>query len=413
MRIVKPIPRERVMTRAETFERWLTLFVGRSEPSRTPERVSLLTLGGLVSIVAVWRLAILAYSYVLDEVGFMTCGALVPQPWNYSACWDTASYQQIAANGYTYTPDQPSTIAFFPMYALLMRWANDLIPGPGDVKAGVIVNVFALLVGVIYVFLLVRRDFSETIAWRTVGFLLLFPSAFFFSVAYSEAIFLAGVAGSLYHARRGQWVRAGLFAAFGSATKLAGILLIVPLVVESLTQRAWTRPRPFTLAGVLLAPMGAVAYFAWLHVQYGSYRTFFDAQQNWIRESFSPVFLMGIQRLRGDISDAVLFYPPTITPVPGVWILIDTTLVALFLAAGIYLWLRVRASYGALVIAPSLLFGLSGNPQSLNRYLLVLFPVYILLAQIRSEAIRLAITIVFGLGLAIEAFFFMNQMWAG
>ncbi|HEX5164599.1 MAG TPA: hypothetical protein VFV93_04320, partial [Thermomicrobiales bacterium] len=85
----------------------------------------------------------------------------------------------------------------------------------------------------------------------------------------------------------------------------------------------------------------------------------------------------------------------------------------LFLAAGIYLWLRVRASYGALVIAPSLLFGLSGNPQSLNRYLLVLFPVYILLAQIRSEAIRLAIIIAFGLGLAIEGFFFMNEMWAG
>ena len=59
------------------------------------------------------------------------------------------------------------------------------------------------------------------------------------------------------------------------------------------------------------------------------------------------------------------------------------------------------------------LFGLSGNPQSLNRYLLVLFPVYILLAQIRSEAIRIAIIIAFGLGLGIEAFFFMNEMWAG
>ncbi len=405
--------RERLSTRAATFDRWLTVLVGRTEPSRTPERISSQVLAGLVGIVTVWRLAILAYSYILDQVGYMTCGVLVPQPWNYSACWDTASYQQIAANGYTYTPDQPSTIAFFPMYALLMRWANDLIPGPGDVKAGVIVNFFALIVGVIYVFLLVRRDFSETIAWRTVGFLLLFPSAFFFSVAYSEAIFLVGVAGSLYHARRGQWVRAGLFAAFGSATKLAGIVLIVPLVVEVLSQRAWTRPRPYSLAGIALAPLGAIAYFSWLHVEYGSYRTFFNAQQNWIRESFSPVFVMGLRRLTGDISDAILFYPPTITPIPGVWILIDTTLVALFLAAGVYLWLRVRASYGALVIAPSLLFGLSGNPQSLNRYLLVLFPVYILLARIRSEAIRLAIIIAFGLGLGIEAFFFMNEMWAG
>lgn len=405
--------RERVSAGAATLDRWLTVLVGRGEPSRTPERVTPLTLAGIAGVVAVWRLAILAYSYVLDQVGYMTCGVLVPRPWNYSACWDTASYQQIAANGYSYTPDQPSTIAFFPMYALLMRWANDLIPGPGDVKAGVIVNFFALTIGAIYVFLLVRRDFGETIAWRTLGFLLLFPSAFFFSAAYSEAIFLVGVAGSLYHARRGQWARAGLFAAFGSATKLAGVLLIVPLVVEALSQRVWTRPRPYSLAGIALAPLGAIAYFAWLHVEYGSYRTFFNAQQNWVRESFSPVFLMGIQRLTGDTSDAVLFYPPTITPISGVWILIDTTLVALFLAAGVYLWIRVLPSYGALVIAPSLLFGLSGNPQSLSRYLLVLFPVYILLARIRSEAIRIAITIAFGLGLAMVAFFFMNQMWAG
>jgi len=405
--------RERLRARAATFEHWLTLLIGRGEPSQGAERVTPAVLAGLVGIVALWRLAILAYSYILDQIGYMTCGALVPQPWNYSACWDTASYQQIAANGYTYTPDQPSTIAFFPMYPLLMRWADDLIPGPGDVKAGVIVSFLALIVGIVYIFLLTRRDFGETIAWRTVGYQLLFPSAFFFSAAYSEAIFLAAVAGSIYHARRGQWVRAGLFAAFGSATKLAGVLLMVPLVIEALTQRAWTRPRPFTVVGVLLAPLGAITYFTWLHVEYGSYRTFFDAQQNWIRESFSPVFVMGINRLRGDISDAVLFYPPTITPIPGVWILIDTTLVALFLAAGVYLWLRVRASYGALVIAPSLLFGLSGNPQSLNRYLLVLFPVYILLAKIPSEAIRVALVIAFGLGLGIEAFFFMNEMWAG
>ncbi|MEX1158489.1 MAG: mannosyltransferase family protein [Thermomicrobiales bacterium] len=404
---------DRLRAVAATLDRRLTVLVGRGEPSRTPERVSPLVLAGIAGIVAVWRLAILAYSYALDQVGYMTCGVLVPQPWNYSACWDTASYQQIAANGYTYTPDEPSTIAFFPMYALLMRWANDLLPGPGDVKAGVILNFFALILGAIYVFLLVRRDFNETIAWRTIGFLLLFPSAFFFSAAYSEAIFLLSVAGSLYHARHGQWVRAGLFAAFGSATKLAGVVLIVPLVVEALSQRAWTRPRPYSLAGITIAPMGAMAYFAWLHIEYGSYRTFFNAQQNWVRESFSPVFLMGIQRLTGDTSDALLFYPPTITPIPGAWIMIDTTLVALFLAAGVYLWLRVRPSYGALVIAPSLLFGLSGNPQSLNRYLLVLFPVYILLAQIRSEAIRIAITIAFGLGLAMTAFFFMNQMWAG
>src|SRR3712207_7954484 len=53
-----------------------------------------------------------------------------------------------------------------------------------------LVNLVALLAAALYVFLLVRIDEGESVAWRTLALLLLFPSAFFFTAAYSETVFL-------------------------------------------------------------------------------------------------------------------------------------------------------------------------------------------------------------------------------
>ena len=49
----------------------------------------------------------------------------------------------------------------------------------------------------------------------------------------------------------------------------------------------------------------------------------------------------GLQRLFGDTS-ALDFYPATSTPLRSVYLLVDTSVLWLFLAAGVYLWWKVR-----------------------------------------------------------------------
>jgi hypothetical protein len=137
-----------------------------------------------------------------------------------------------------------------------------------------------------------------------------------------------------------------------------------------------------------------------------------DAQTYWLRESFSPVVLLGLERLLGDKS-ALIYYPLTITPVPSVFLLMDTTLLLLFIVAGIVLWVRVRPSYGAFVLASSLVLVFSANPQSLSRYLVVFFPAFILLGRIESEPVRNAISVFFLLGLGFITYSFVNALWAG
>lgn len=403
------------VTQASQRPKWLRHLIGDGLPPTSPPRLSVRTLLLILGFLAAWRSAILIFSYIFEHLGPGTCGVGVPWPLSYSACWDTQWYQVIAAQGYTYTSDAASSVAFFPLFPLLIRYVDRILPG-GDILAALEVVHLALATAVIYIYQLVRLDQPDLIAWRTLFCLLAFPSALFFSVVYPESVFLLGLAGALYHARRGQWLRAGLFGIVASATKLIGIIVPVVLVVELLAQgainwrRPWQQPRP--LLGVILSPLGALGYFAWLQFHFGDFRVFFTAESYWMRQSFDPVILLGVKRLMGDLS-GLAFYPLAITPVPSIFLLMDTTLLLLFFVAGIVLWLRVRPSYGALVLMASLILMFSGNPQSLTRYLVVLFPAFILVSRIPWEPVHNAVSIFSILGLGFMIYSFVNGIWAG
>lgn len=331
--------------------------------------------------------------------------------WRYSVRWDAGWYLDIVRSGYQYVPGRSTNIAFFPLFPALIGAFQRVLPG-SDVFAALVVVHLALLGAAVYVYQIVKLDFGPRVAWRTLFFLLIFPSAFFYSAVYAESLLLFTLAGSLYHARRGQWLRAGLFGAAASATKLVALLLPIPLLLEALSQRALTLRRPRALLAPLLTPLGGLAYFAYLQYQFGDWRVFFRVEDTWHRDAFSPVFLMGVKRLFGNGS-ALIYYPATSAPLRSFWLLVDTTLLWIFLAIGVYLWFRVRPSYGALVLVFALVPAFSGSPQSMNRYLAVLFPAFILLGRLRSETARTAITIVFTLGLAMTTYLFVQAYWAG
>jgi hypothetical protein len=388
-------------------------FFGRARPA-IAARVSVRTLARLAGLLVVWRFGILLASLAWGQLPIVTqWPPQVDVMWlfRYSVRWDSGWYLTIAREGYSYDPAYPSSVAYFPLFPLLIRGFDALLPG-SDVLAALIVVHLALGGALIYIYRLVNAEYGGKIAWRTIYFLLIFPGAFFFSAVYNEALLLFAAAGALYHARRGQWVWAALFAIFGSATKLVGLLLIVPLAVELLSQRGRSARDLLPGAWILAAPLGALAYFAYLQAQFGSYRVFFDTEAHWHREPFSPVLLMGLQYLAGDESP-LRFYPPNSIPLNPAYLLFDTTLLWVFLAAGVILWRHYRPTYGALVLAFTLVPALSGSPQSVNRYVAVLFPAFIILAHIRSEAARAILSFALILALALTTHLFVNGYWAG
>lgn len=394
--------------------RWLTRLLGPPRAVVTPERLTAGELAGIVGFLAAWRLSILGLSLGWGRIGVVTAWPAdidVMWLWRYSVRWDAGWYLGIVRFGYEYIPGRSTSVAFFPLFPLLISVCDRVLPG-GDVFAALVVVHLALTAAVVYIYQLVKLDYGARVAWRTLAFTLAFPAAFFYSAVYAESLLLLALAGALYHARRGQWLRAGLFGAAAGAVKIVGLLLALPLLAEVVSQRKLSWRRPWPLVALALAPLGGLAYFAFLQYRYGDFRVFFRSESTWQRDTGSPVFFMGIHRLLGYTGDLV-YYPANSAALNTAFLLADTTLLWLFLAAGAYLWLRVRPSYGALVILFALVPAFSGSPQSLNRYLAVLFPAFILLGRLRSEALRGAITVAFTMGLALTTYLFVQGYWAG
>jgi Dolichyl-phosphate-mannose-protein mannosyltransferase len=84
---------------------------------------------------------------------------------------------------------------------------------------------------------LVAEDFNPDRAWRSVLYLAVFPTAFFFAAAYNEALFLFFALFSFYYMRKGRWWLAGLMAFGASLTRSTAACLFIPFAYEYFRQR--------------------------------------------------------------------------------------------------------------------------------------------------------------------------------
>jgi hypothetical protein len=149
---------------------------------------------------------------------------------NMLARWDTFFYYTIATDGYHWDPAvfRHYNVVFFPLYAMLMRWGGAALGGH-PLLAGLIVSLAAFTGALTILHRLARLDIGEDHAWRVVLLMSTFPYALYFSVAYTESLFLLLSVGAFYAMRRG---RLGWVAVCGLAAGLTrpnGFWLALPL----------------------------------------------------------------------------------------------------------------------------------------------------------------------------------------
>ena len=109
----------------------------------------------------------------------------------------------------------------------------------------------------------------------------------------------------------------------------------VALFVELLSQGALHWRRPLPLLGVILAPLGALGYLSWLQSRFGDFRVFFDSPALLDAAVVRAGHSAGREAVDGRTQQAGLL-PPTITPVPSIFLLMDTTMLLVFIIAGSY-----------------------------------------------------------------------------
>jgi hypothetical protein len=320
--------------------------------------------------------------------------------------WDGEHYVALAAGGYLQPPDYVSP-AFFPLYPLLMRSFAELFGGPLSLGAlslwGVLISLISLPFALYFIYHLTLQSFSENTARATVLILSFFPTTFFFNAAYTESLFLALSAASLWALRvRKDLLLGCALAAFATATRNVGVFLIVPLAYEWLRGGVgrdeegygWWRG----LGCMALACSGLGVYSAYLWLRSGNPFLFYTEQQRWGREATDPLstlrnaLLEGGEDLRG-LFDSKLGADPSLGRiVDHVGAANDAYNLGFLGVALTLLVLGLRmlpfslSAYAFLLIVPPVFFGTPQGPlMGLPRYLLVAFPIFIVLGELLKD----------------------------
>jgi hypothetical protein len=326
-------------------------------------------------------------------------------PWvNMLSRWDAGWYVEIARDGYRYEQGSPSNAAFFPLYPLLIRAIHALLLLPANdywwlVIAIAISNV-ALLIGVTYFRALLAMDFGEDLISRTITYLLIFPTTFFFSGVYSESLFLALTVAAFYYARTNRWPLACILAALASLTRSQGMIIALPLLIEYFRDRNFSlRKIGWNIAAFALFPAALFAFALFLKLKFGSWTVVFDVQNTWGRHLMWPWhplawFLRHAPTLSLEHHDKL-----------------DFCFLLLLLGAAIAGLRRLRVSYSVYIWTAVVFFSCWGVLGSIPRFDLVIFPLFVVLALMGARSRVFHLGYVVASSMLAALFMVMHSQW--
>lgn len=356
----------------------------------------------ILAAFVIWRLALSLFVFLGGKFVPLRPNFLGPNPW---ANFDGVHYLSIAQKGYLQFQQ-----AFFPFYPHLIHWLTRLTGN--YLFSGLLISHLALLVSLYLFYQLIRLDFEEKIAKKSILFLLFFPTAFYFGSVYTESLFLALILGSFYAARKKQWLLAGILGAFASTTRLVGIFLFPALLIEWWQERVKNeKPRVKNLLPLFLIAAGLLFYMSYLKKTVGDplffihVQPFFGAERSGDRlillyQVFWRYFKM-ILTTRAD----VLYF--------AVWTELLFSL--LFLILSVFAYFRLRLSYFIFMTLAYITPTFTGTFSSMPRYVLVLFPGFIALALLAEKYRWLRIVYLTGAGilLIVSTILFTRGYWVG
>ncbi|OQR59189.1 hypothetical protein B6E66_36465 [Streptomyces maremycinicus] len=225
-----------------------------------------------------------------------------------TARWDALWYTRVAELGYGYEVRLPngdvhSNLAFFPLLPWLERLLHAVTP-LSYADAGLVVSLLASLAAAWGVFAVADRVYGRRAGVCAVLVWAVLPVGIVQSMAYSESLFTALAAWSLYAVLTGRWVTAGLLASLAGLTRPVGLAVVAAVWAAAVASFLRDRGTPTTEAppgpgpgpgpgaaagrvapralGMLLAPLGAAGYVLWVgHRTGGGPLGYLDVQAGW------------------------------------------------------------------------------------------------------------------------------------
>jgi Mannosyltransferase (PIG-V) len=314
--------------------------------------------------------------------------------------WDATHYQQLAQFGYSSAGMFKAW--FYPLFPWCIRWVAWL-SGNYLVSAFFVSGVASVAAGIL-LRRIIQLDYSADVALRAVWFLLIFPTAYFLHIGYAESLFLALALGCIMAARVDRWRVAGVLGALCWMTRANGIILIPTLAVEAVHQYFVARRWQWRWLWIAFVPAGFGIYlllnwkvtgdpFAFLRMRKGLFAT--SACWPWvgIREAF-----LNLRRA------------PNQAEMVGAQ---ELYFVALGFVCIIGSWIKLRPLYAMWITGNWLLVTSVTFVESMPRYSLTMFPIFMLFALVAKNRLWSAVITVWSLlFLALFASLFIRGWWA-
>ena len=282
--------------------------------------------------------------------------------------WDSAWYRSIVMEGYALEPSPGRSEvnwAFFPLLPMIVRGLYQLTGMEPYIIAMLVDTLFLMGIVIVSFVYISETRHSYTQAAAT-GIIFTFGAySFYFSIMYTDALYLLLLLITLYALEKKEYLIMGMAGAFLSATRNTGIMVVFAVgvkVIMNYIEEADNEKKSFAgflkyafgdwklVLGICLIPAGLFAFMAYLGWKMGDPLAFVHVQVAWGGEMGNPLRVLYGGLRSGNIR---LFYL-------GVW----------GIAGGfvILVLLMKRRFHEAMLAMILLLIPMSVRLQSMPRY---------------------------------------------
>lgn len=328
--------------------------------------------------------------------------------WGWSN-FDGEHYLSIAQNGYKSLQQ-----AFFPGYPLLIRFISGLF-GNNLISlnwAGIIVSNTLFFLSLFIFYKIVRLDFKTQVARYSLIALLVFPTSFYFAAVYTESLFLFTSLLTYYFFRKEKYFASGAVGIIMTATRVYGVFVLAMILIELLQEKFslknFLRKKMYWLG---LSVLGIGSYMYYCARFFGDPLAFYSLQT-----------IVGEQHQKGIVLLPQVFYRYlkmfVFSKEPLYFLqtmLLEFFSGVLFTILPIWAFIKkIKLSYIVYILLGFLAPSIQGSFSSVPRYLLVVFPAFIVLGIILSKLPKLPRLVYFILSflwLMINTGLFFRGYW--
>lgn len=273
-------------------------------------------------------------------------------PLRVLANWDGRDYIHIARHGYQTLLDA----GFFPLYPLLIKVFQYLVRS--YLMSALIIS-WVSVVGAVYCYIKIIRHLGlvskKTNLALAVAPFILFPSAAFMIVTYTEGLFAFLALASIYYALKQRPVLSGIFILLACLTHVTGAFLIV---INALIMLEEQLPIRRIAAAVLIGSSGLLILMGYMFMVFHNPLAFLKSQtkiHGWLSANYYTLL-------------ARTTY-------------LNMVFVVLIVVAAMYYWHK-RRSFSIYTLLFLLIPLIGAQWGGFNRYVLMAFPIPIMLFDV-------------------------------